>query len=475
MKMKNNDEIYEIVVSPSRNQKIIIRGFIMSLENQHNDFFYWGCNRKNSKCKGNAVTKHIKGQHYLKAYINHNHPSAVCAVKILPRIEGITEPTNQPVSEIIQSHTNEEINPHLPSKGPKLFHQKKDLEIPLDLQNTLKGDLFLIKNCTILNELILIFCTKENIHLLSLAQYWIIDSKFKTVSNNILIINGECGQQGNSLVSPLVYVLMTKESEESYVRLFQELKDFAQENEILLKPKVIFTDLDRAIINATTSEFPEVVHKVYFFHFSQTFWEKIKSSELDSKYVRDKLFALILRQICSLAFLPPNRIPKCFNTLKKNLITENNDIIKWFDENFVSGRVRRILPNGTLIHAPPVYPPTIWSLHNTLELEILKSQNMIQIWHDRWKKLVENSEPKLFNIIKAFQKAHGHIACNIQFLGCYETFSQINRNKRLKKIIEKFSHLTADVYYILGIAQNIYFGDTTPDSLALDYYNINRD
>ena len=63
----------------------------------------------------------------------------------------------------------------------------------------------------------------------------------------------------------MVYILMTSKREEIYRRMLQELTDFGEENTIVLKPRAVLTDLELAAINASKSEFPEVVNKVCFF------------------------------------------------------------------------------------------------------------------------------------------------------------------------------------------------------------------
>ena len=56
--------------------------------------------------------------------------------------------------------------------------------------------------------------------------------------------------------------------------MLQELTDFGEENTIVLKPRVVLTDLELAAINANKSEFPEVVNKVCFFSFWSVYMEE---------------------------------------------------------------------------------------------------------------------------------------------------------------------------------------------------------
>ena len=72
----------------------------------------------------------------------------------------------------------------------------------------------------------------------------------------------------------MVYILMTSKREEIYRRMLQELTDFGEENTIVLKLRVVLTDLELAAINASKSEFLEVVNKVCFFSFWSVYMEE---------------------------------------------------------------------------------------------------------------------------------------------------------------------------------------------------------
>src|SRR6266540_7032412 len=72
--------------------------------------------------------------------------------------------------------------------------------------------------------------------------------------------------EDNSKILSLVYALMINKLEELYKQLFQDLINFAEENDIELNPSTIIIDFEQAVINALCSEFPEVRNKGCFFH-----------------------------------------------------------------------------------------------------------------------------------------------------------------------------------------------------------------
>ena len=94
-----------------------------------------------------------------------------------------------------------------------------------------------------------------------------MDGTFKTVPtvfHQLYTIHAPVGSE-NSRILPLVYSLITSKSEEIYKNLFEELIEFAAENNITLQPSTILTDFELASINASRQIFPNVENKGCFF------------------------------------------------------------------------------------------------------------------------------------------------------------------------------------------------------------------
>jgi hypothetical protein len=67
----------------------------------------------------------------------------------------------------------------------------------------------------------------------------------------------------------------------------------------------------------------------------------------------------MLRHLFALAFLPSNEIPEAFNTLKLEMSPEADEVVKWFEENYVHGKIHQHLRNGNTVHSAPFIPATI--------------------------------------------------------------------------------------------------------------------
>ena len=83
----------------------------------------------------------------------------------------------------------------------------------------------------------------------------------------------------------------------------------------------------------------------------------------------------VMRHIPALAFLPPDEIPAAFDELRDNISLEANGVIRWFEDNYVYGRIRRTSRNGNIIRSPPLFPPDFWSVADNIDNAFPRTQN----------------------------------------------------------------------------------------------------
>ena len=78
-------------------------------------------------------------------------------------------------------------------------------------------------------------------------------------------------------------------------------------------------------------------------------WKRIQQSGLQERYINDPEFALHLRMISALAFLPPNDVQNSFDQLAALIRNQyGNDadgVLDYFEDNYV-GRFRVNAPRG---------------------------------------------------------------------------------------------------------------------------------
>ena len=370
----------------------------------------------------------------------------------------------------------EEISPYMPSQNalrmrikrvrrtemPSESQNLNEINIPDSFKITLSGNLFLVKDLTVNQDRILLFTTKSNIEYLSQALFWVMDGTFKTVPtifSQLYTIHAPIGGEENSRILPLVYALMTGKSEELYKHLFQNLIDVSEENDIQLSPSIIITDFEKAAINASYSEFPNVINKGCFFHLGQSGWRKIQEVGLATQYGNDEYLSLMLRHLFALAFLPSQEIPGAFDILKQEMPSEANDVVQWFENNYVHGRVRRQLLNGTEIRNQPLFPSQLWSVYDSMELGVPRTQNKVEAWHRCWGTLVGQAHVGLYTIIQEFQKEQQQVEIQVENILRGEQRpkqkkSLIEREKRIITILNDWENHTV-MNFLRGIAHNI--------------------
>ncbi|CAJ0873244.1 6311_t:CDS:2 [Entrophospora sp. SA101] len=131
-----------------------------------------------------------------------------------------------------------------------------------------------------------------------------------------------------------------------------DLIDFSNEQDIHLQPQFILTDFEQAAINASCIKFPSAQNKGCLFHLAQSVYCKIQAT--------------------------------AFDWLKDEIPTEAVGVVQWFEDNYVHGRARRALRNGTIVQDTPMFPPRLWSVANNVEYALPHTTNSVEAWHRRW-------------------------------------------------------------------------------------------
>lgn len=218
----NNNTVCEIVSSNRGKDKISVHGFIMCKNKNHNNSYYWHCEKRDALgCKGRAVTTFVGRQHCLKKFTDHNHAAEASRVNVIRTVNTLKErgmETNETPAQIIQTTTasiSRETHPYLPSRDalrqtikrirssdlPAEPRSLDELVVPEDLRKTLGGSDFLVRDIVLEEDRILLFTTIENVQYLDQSTIWIMDGTFKTVPSifkQLYTIHGRVGRDENS-------------------------------------------------------------------------------------------------------------------------------------------------------------------------------------------------------------------------------------------------------------------------------------
>src|ERR1043166_4851337 len=284
-----NREICSLVDSIRGNPKLVVQKYLLIKDKSEKGNYYWNCELKVShSCKERAVTVLENEVHLLKKFKDHNYAPEASRSEVIQTLNTIKEKAysgyDQPV-QIIQSVITDmpqDSSYYMPNKESlrKQIHRVRsenmptqpqslqEIDIPMHLRKTMNGDRFLARDIDVNDEKMLIFCTQSNLQHLQDAEYWIMDGTFKSVPilfQQLYTIYVPVGGEENSRIFPMVYVLMTSRSEESYKRVFEELTELGNQADLDLSPPIVITDFEQAAINAIQFEFPDSIRKGCFF------------------------------------------------------------------------------------------------------------------------------------------------------------------------------------------------------------------
>ena len=165
--------------------------------------------------------------------------------------------------------------------------------------------------------------------LLEESQSWYVDGTFKVVPEQFFQLYTIHAQKGGMII-PCVYALLTNKSELTYATLFTKLLDIRPE----LNPFFIMADFEKAAINALESKFLIVVTGC-FFHLSQNIYRKIQSAGFTNLYIENADFALHMKMLPSLAFVPESQVIRYFDLLMQEFPTSAIKIVEYLEATYI--------------------------------------------------------------------------------------------------------------------------------------------
>lgn len=148
----------------------------------------------------------------------------------------------------------------------------------------------------------MIFTTTDDLRSLERSDYWIADGTFRTAPTllmQLFTIHGRVGGV-DGYVLPLVYVLMTRRTNEMYDAVMRALSEIAEENRISLNPKYVLTDFEIAEMRSFVRELPGTQSKGCLFHLGKSIFRRIQACGLAQRYGTDVPYSLKLKKtVCA--------------------------------------------------------------------------------------------------------------------------------------------------------------------------------
>lgn len=455
----------EFKLSQKGKSKLCYEGFvyIKDKEVEDGEVIYWRCERKKI-CKGRAKTVGDT----VHTGTQHNHaPDAtrkdVIQAKNDVKIVAATtrNPTHQILAEAVAT-ISEVAAVQLPKfNSLKRTIQRQrtslpsprtlaELTIPENYTLTLDNEQFLMHDSGKDDEdRFLIFSTQKNLQLLAQSKRWYSDGTFKTVPEvffQLYTIHAEV----YGTVVPLVYVLMPKKTEQMYTKMLEQLLILQP----TLAPDSVLTDYEIAAINAFTAIFRNVTVSGCLYHLSQSIYKRVQSSGLQTRYANDAEFALQIRMIAALSFVPKDKVVDAFERLVNLLPEDAEPVIDYFEDNYI-GRSRRNRRTN------PKFHHDLWNCYKRVVDGANRTNNAVEAWHRRFgSAIIMCNHPSIWKFIDGIKSEQKTMQSQIErYLSGEErprksAYQDIDR--RILSIVNDY--INRDVLdYLRGIAHNLKF------------------
>lgn len=279
-------------------------------------------------------------------------------------------------------------------------------------------------------------------------------NQIKTKSNyyfyQVYTIHGV--RQNN--VIPLCFALLPNKRQETYTAMFNALK---QKNG-RLNPVTIMTDFEQAAMNAFKEVFPQTSMSGCFFHFGQCLWRKMHQfQDLQQDYKNDSEFALKIKMLTALAFIPPEDVIKSFELLTIDAFYSSSpnmiSFIDYFEDTWIGQPVRR----GR--RREPKFGIRIWNCFYRVTDDIAKTNNSVEGWHRGFHSMLGSDHPTIWKLINGFKKEQSVNEVRIlQYQAGQNPPPSRKRYResacRLKSVVESYGTLPTEDY-LKSIAHNL--------------------
>lgn len=255
-----------------------------------------------------------------------------------------------------------------------------------------------------------------------------------------------------SNVFPSVFALLPNKMESTYCRLFEALKSIKPE----LNPDTIMIDFEKAAMNAISKTFPVTKIRGCFFHFTQSVWRHVQQAGLQQKYTEDSEFALQIRMMTALSFVPVANVEQAFNDLMDTSYYTTNEelltpMVNYFEDTWIGRMDRRNR------RKPALFPINLWNCYAYLAENIPRTNNSVEGWHNSFSSTLNVIHPSIWKCIEAFKKEESLNKIHVeQFIAGYSMGVKRKYKdfaERLKNVCDDYhNRITED--YLRGIAHN---------------------
>lgn len=460
----------KFVHSEKSKKKLFFEGHLFYKDRENLNKVYWKCEHFKSKCKARAITKDnviVKHTNMHNHIADAGHVEAQKVVSDIRNAAVVSCDTPNYIVASISGRINQSVAAKLPSvpnlkrvivnarakqnSGPVQPVSRRDIVFPEEFTRTEKGEPFLLFDSGPEDDRMLIFATAQNLQILRSSNHWHGDGTFKTVPLLFEQLYTIHALRENKSI-PLVYILLANKTQYTYARMLREIKNLIG----VFQPESFMVDFEQSMLRAIEREFPETQVKGCFFHFGQCIWRKIQACGLKQRYENDPEFALRLRMLSALAFVPIGAVTNAFESLCRDGIfnEEMFPVVDYFEDTWI-GR-----PNNILIRRPPSFSHNLWNCHNLVLTNRPKTNNNLEGWHRGFQSTLNSFHPGFWLFVKAIKKEQSLNELKIeQYLSGQDPPTKKKKYRdyaeRLFRVVSGWDENINIVEYLRAIAHNL--------------------
>lgn len=190
---------------------------------------------------------------------------------------------------------------------------------------------------------------------------------------------------------PILFALLPNKKLETYKKLFLIIKNKIPN----FLPKTIMMDFEHTLILACSEVFSTSQCKGCYFHFTQSIQRKI-CEKYKANYNKNLDFKLKIKMLCSLAFLPLNKVYEGFYLLSKYI---PSDIVKYFQTTYIG-----YFNNETNLFNLSLFKINFWNITDRIEESLPRTNNYIEGWHNRINSSFMNPHPNIYKFIRKLKE-----------------------------------------------------------------------
>ena len=175
-------------------------------------------------------------------------------------------------------------------------------------------------------------------------------------------------------------------------------------------PASVMTDFEKAAMNAFEFCFPDAEITGCYFHLGQSAWRRVQGLGLSVKYLEDPAFALRVRRLLALAFVPPNEIHQYMALTLADEVSKGDGLlqfVKYFQDTYVGQRV-----NDEII-IPGLFPHQQWNMYHRVKDNLPRTNNSLEGWQNVFAKTL-HSHPEMPVLAAKYKKEQHKLAITRQ-------------------------------------------------------------